>query len=208
MSLRDTPPPPQSVINFLAKNYGPQYMHFDIELKHMLVYLDLLWWRISPYKHSILNMGIGSSTPLNLLTALNYNVNVVHVELDKKRKVKVSDQEQVLWKTDFYEYLKKARKDSFDGVVFWHGPEHLEAKSGRKAIRQSLRVAKKWVIVSCPWDRLKGWKAGKSLGRKARRKLGHKSIWTENSLLKLGFKTLTVGTRGVHPSFLLGWKIN
>jgi len=70
-----------------------------------------------------------------------------------------------------------------------------------------MHVARKWVIVSCPWDRLKGWKAGKSLSRKTRKKLGHKSIWTEKDFLKAGLKTITTGSRNIYPSFMLGWKI-
>jgi len=205
---RDTPTPPIALVDFLLKDYGPNYMHFDFSVKDMLIYLDLLWWRINPDRHTILNMGIGKGTPTILFTALDYNVDITHVELDKKREVDITKQEKIKWNTDFLAYLKQSRKNSFDGVVFWHGPEHLESKLGRKAIRQSLRVAKKWVIVSCPWDRLSGWKASKGLSRKTRRKLGHKSIWTENSFLKLGLKTLTVGERGKHPGFILGWKIN
>ena len=200
------PDPPTSLVDFILKEDNILYKHFDFEVRYIVPYLDILWRKINPKGHKILNMGIEDRTPRNILSAIDYGVEISHVELGDKHTVEISESETIIWQTDFFSYVKAARKNTSDGAVLWHGPEHLEKDIGEKAIRHAIRVASEWVIVSCPWDRLKGWKSGKKFNKATRKKLGHKSIWTEDDLLKLGFKTLTIGERSVYPSFMLGWR--
>lgn len=209
MSKIDVPSPPQELLDFFEGDCKSKYVHFDFRVSYIMYYIDILWGKINP-TGNVLNMGIsGRKTPGNLSNIVqNDNVkSIIHVELRKQKRIRVSDKETVIWKTDFFNYVNGLRKKSFNGVVFWHGPEHLEKKRGLEAIANCIRVAKDWTIISCPWDRLEGWKAGDKLSEKKRKLLGHKSVWTEVDFLNLGLKTLTIGERNIYPSFMLGWII-
>lgn len=185
-------------------NEGENYAHYDVLEKKTGFYLPMLWSILKPYG-DILNMGIMKKTPdcLSELILMDSISSITHIELDEKHKVKVSNKEKVIWNNDFLTYLIGSKDRSFDGVVCWHGPEHLSKEDGIRAIKESIRVANRWVVVSCPWDRLKGWKHQP----KGKDHLGHKSVWVEQDFINMGFRVVSVGQRNVHPGHLLAWMI-
>jgi hypothetical protein len=191
------------VIQFLS-GVNPEYKHLDFNMRILGSYIKFLWSVISP-KDNILNMGIMKKTPdcLYETTLIKDVKSIIHIELDTPHKVKISSKENIVWRTDFVKYVLGCDDNFFDGVVCWHGPEHLTRPSGEKAIEGSMRVARRWVLISCPWDRLKGWKQEP----KGKEHLGHKSIWNENDFLKHGFRVMTNGERGVYPGIILAWRI-
>ena len=180
-----------------------KYMNFKLTKEKMSFYLNPIWETLDP-EANILNMGIMKRTPDCLLYPISSDKikSIIHVELDFEHKVKISPKETVIWKKDFLKYLLNCKSASFDGVVCWHGPEHLTKNSGEKAIQESIRVSKRWTLISCPWDRLKGWKQQP----KGKEHLGHKSVWTEEDFLKFGFKVITIGERKIYPGYLIAWK--
>jgi len=108
MTTVEYPPPPEDLINFILEDDGEQYKHFDLNVRYIYTYLDTLWKKINPENHTILNMGIGNRTPKSLLGALNYKgVKIKHIELDNERKVSISDNEEVIWETDFFWLFKE-----------------------------------------------------------------------------------------------------
>lgn len=192
------------------KNIIVDFLNSDSDCGHvalcgekMSFYLTPIWNIIKP-ENDILNMGIMKHTPDCFQEVIVSEVKrIIHIELDSEHVARISDKEKIIWETDFLKYLLKCKDNSFDGVVCWHGPEHLTKENGEKSIIESIRVAKKWILISCPWDRLKGWKQQP----KGKEHLGHKSVWSENDFTKLGFRVLTIGERGVYPGYLIAWKI-
>jgi len=192
------------ICDFL-KGLKIEYFKAEYDLKIVQSYIDYLWKNIKP-KGNILNMGIMDKTPGNIKYLINSKIvnKIIHIELDNPRKVGITDKEEVVWQKDFYKFLKEQYKNKifFNGIVMWHGPEHMTKEKGIKTIKYALSVAKNWVVVACPWDRLKGWKNQP----KGKEHLGHKSVWTEEDFLDLGFRVMSSGIRGVHPGHLIAWK--
>lgn len=185
---------------------SPEYFEAEYNLKDVQNYINYLWMCLKP-KGRILNMGIMKKTPSNLLwPVMSESVTkITYVELDNKRKIKTSAKEGVVWEIDFYKFLKYQIKNDhkFNGVVIWHGPEHMTKKRGIKTIKSAFEVATDYVIVACPWDRLEGWKNQP----KGKDHLGHKSVWTQDDFLELGMRVMSSGERGVHPGHLIAWKM-
>jgi hypothetical protein len=204
---KQTPPPPlgmgDPLVRFLC-GAGAVHEHIDFDVRRIYGYLSYLWRVLRP-RGTILGMGIEKRTPKCMADLLAFPAveRLIHVELDGQRPVETSDREQVIWGTDLLDHLRGCADGSYGGVVMWHGPEHMEKEAGREAIRQAIRVATDWVVVSCPWDRLAGWQAQPE----GREDLGHKSVWTEKDFLELGLRTLTCGQRNVYPSYMLGWRM-
>jgi len=195
----------QELLDFLSEK-DVSYKHFDVDRKSSSIYTDFLWDIINP-KGNILNMGIMKKTPASLskVVQLDSVTHITHIELDTKRKVHIGYKENVIWEKDFVKYVRVSKRKGrrFNGIVIWHGPEHLTKKDGLECIKNSLEIAKDWVVVSCPWDRLEGWKQQP----KGKDHLGHKSVWTENDFLDLGFRVISFGERKVYPGYLVVWKI-
>ena len=193
------------IIEFL-KGKEVEFKSFPLETDKTKTRFHMKYfWDIIKPEGNILNMGIMKKTPGSIVDIIdNKNVkSILHFELDVPHKIKISSKEKVLWKTDFCKYVSNCKSSSFDGVVIWHGPEHMPKKDGYKAIQEGIRVAKKWILVSCPWNRLKGWKQEP----KGKEHLGHKSTWDENDYLNFGLRTFSIGEKGIYPGYLFGWKI-
>ena len=45
-------------------------------------------------------------------------------------------------------------KKNFDVVFWWHGPEHVEEKKIAETLKRLESVAKKYVILGCPWGKV------------------------------------------------------
>ena len=182
-----------------------EYLEAKYDLREVQSYIDYLWMAIKP-KGEILNMGIMKKTPSNLQWPVmsEYVTSITHIELDDQREVIVNSKERVIWNTDFYQFLKQRHKNkSFvNGISVWHGPEHMTKKIGVKTIKYALKVATDWIVVACPWDRLRGWKNQP----KDKEHLGHKSVWTQDDFLDLDMRVISSGKRGVHPGHLIAWK--
>jgi hypothetical protein len=188
------------------KGRSVEYMHFEVERSLSPQYVNFLWSVIKPHG-SILNMGIMKKTPTCLSAIINNDSikEILHIELDDPHKVKISPKEKILWKTDFLDYVDECQKSHnvFNGVVIWHGPEHLTKYRGMAVIKKCNVIAKNWILISCPWDRLEGWKQQP----KGKEHLGHKSVWTEDDFLDLGFRVISFGERKIYPGYLVAWKI-
>lgn len=52
---------------------------------------------------------------------------------------------------DVCEWCAEGALDSFDCVIWWHGPEHIEAARLAGTLDQLERVAGKWIVLACPW---------------------------------------------------------
>ena len=152
-------------------------------------------------------MGIMKKTPscLSFPVQSNKVKNIIHIELDDRHPVKMTPKEKVIWKTDFVKFVSKRKKENihYDGVVIWHGPEHLTKKDGLNCIKDAVSISKRWMLIGCPWDRLEGWKHQP----RGKEHLGHKSVWVENDFLKLGFRVISFGPRKKHPGHLIAWRI-
>jgi len=182
----------------------PEYYHFDDSTKNAFRYMKTLWKILRP-KGNILNMGIMKKTPESIEPLIQNDEveSILHVELDDYHDVTVSKKEEILWNTNFMSYTAFTKK-RYDGVVIWHGPEHLHKQEGMECIKNCVNdVAERWVVVSCPWNRLHGWKHQP----KGKDYLGHKSVWGENDFTDLGFRVISFGPRSKHPGFLIAWKV-
>ncbi len=190
------------LVDFL-KGTEVEYYHFLDFTKEAHRYITKLWEILQP-QGDILNMGIMKKTPASIEPLIDVKgvKSILHVELDDHRDVKISTKEKVLWNTNFLSYTAFS-KNKFDGVVIWHGPEHLRKPEGMECIKNSIDIANRWVLISCPWDRLRGWKKQP----KGKAHLGHKSVWGENDFMDLGFRVISFGKRREHPGFLVAWKV-
>jgi len=166
-------------------------------------YMPVLWRYIKP-SGEVINMGIGSGTPDSVISILDWPVQVRHFELDNPRSVVINPKESVVWNADILEELHKRESRSVNGVIIWHGPEHLDKDRGVEAIVEASRVASRFVVLGCPWDRLKGWRKMKP----GKDHLGHKSVWTETDFMGLGFRVAGFDKPQLYPGCLFAWKVN
>ena len=89
--------------------------------------------------------------------------------------------------------------ESFDLVIWWHGPEHVPFEQLGVTFDKLKRIARRYIVVGCPW------------GHYSRRAFGGNPFEVHHCHLDtgffedMGFKTATVGRRNKHGSHITAW---
>jgi len=89
--------------------------------------------------------------------------------------------------------------ESFDLVIWWHGPEHVPLEQLRVTFEKLKKIARRCIVVGCPW------------GHYSRRAFGGNPFEVHHCHLDtgffedMGFKTATVGRRNKHGSHITAW---
>jgi hypothetical protein len=75
-------------------------------------------------------------------------INPEYVEIAKNNPV--SKQHNIEYVcSDITRYVKN-KKDKFDCVIWWHGPEHVEKSESLKIIKSFEKICKGIIILGCP----------------------------------------------------------
>ena len=91
--------------------------------------------------------------------------------------------------------------DKWDVVMWWHGPEHISKEELKPTLEKLERIAKKLVILGCPWGKyLQGTIGGNPYEV-------HKAYLYPKDLLKLGYLIETIGRLDRVGSNMLAWRV-
>ena len=88
---------------------------------------------------------------------------------------------------------------AYDYVFWLHGPEHVEFADGIHAIQRLETIAKKVIVLSCPWGYA-------SHGFKENPNNRHVSYWLQDDFSRLGYRVACLGPKWTHGGQLIGWK--
>ncbi len=100
---------------------------------------------------------------------------------------------------DVREIDKLFKPNSYDIVMWWHGPEHIEIQELAKTLDKLKRVAKKLVILGCPWGI---YVQGEEYGNPYEKHISHLTL---DFFKNHGFLTSVVGTRDIPGSNITAW---
>jgi len=91
--------------------------------------------------------------------------------------------------------------DSFDVVLWWHGPEHVDRKDVEPSVAKLEKIATKLVVLASPWGKTRKWTYS-IIGRE------HLSALYVDDYLNMGFNVATLGEadRWRKGTQLLAWK--
>lgn len=96
-------------------------------------------------------------------------------------------------------------EDSYDVVVWWHGPEHVKKDEFEKALPKIMVRSRLAFIIGCPNGK---YDQGKLYGNPHEK---HKHHWLPNELERLGFNVYTFGSGKPgqkKPMFGILWRDN
>lgn len=89
---------------------------------------------------------------------------------------------------------------SYDVVMWFHGPEHVQEKELYKILDDLKKISKKLIVTACPWGIYKQGKARGNIHEQ------HLSYLYPEFFKELGWEINTVGREDVKGSNLLAWQ--
>lgn len=90
--------------------------------------------------------------------------------------------------------------DIYDVVMFWHGPEHLTKTENLPVLDGLEVIAKKYVILGCPWGNFPQKDVGGNPFEE------HKSSLYTVDFTSLGYKASTIKKPNKRGGHILAWK--
>jgi hypothetical protein len=90
--------------------------------------------------------------------------------------------------------------DMYDVVMFWHGPEHLEIDEIPSVLHGLEFLAKKYVILGCPWGNFPQKDVGGNPFEE------HKSVLYPADFAEYGYETRTIKKPDKRGGHILAWK--
>ncbi len=88
----------------------------------------------------------------------------------------------------------------YDVVFWWHGPEHIEKRHLLTTLKSLEAIAKRWVVLGCPWGR---YPQGEEYGNPYE---VHRSAFYKRDFQRYGYRVSTIGQPDVPGSNLMAWK--
>lgn len=89
---------------------------------------------------------------------------------------------------------------TFDVVLWWHGPEHIDRDDLAATVTQLERAAERLVILGCPWG---VYPQGEFMGNPHD---AHRASLYPDDFLKLGYDVATIGQADHPDGSIIAWK--
>lgn len=92
-------------------------------------------------------------------------------------------------------------EDKWDVVMWWHGPEHISKEELKPTLQKLESMAKKLVILGCPWGKYKQGVVGGNIYEI------HRNYIYPKNLIELGYSIETIGKPDYFGNNLMGWRV-
>ena len=150
--------------------------------------MDLFWAEAPQLKVDVLEAWANNVDGLNGLNA-KYGIfnNILHGDIRQFADVERSGDEM--------EFLGE-----WDVVMFWHGPEHLYIDEHEPVLEAIEGMAKKYVILGCPWGKFPQKNVGGNPFEE------HKSVLYPQDFRYFGYATDTIKKPDKRGGHILAWK--
>ena len=147
--------------------------------------------------NTLLYIGVGYRTKFQFqshLDNLNYNITILEAHKPNLRKHRGK---YAIINADITKFKTKRR---WDIVMWWHGPEHISKGELKPTLQKLERMAKKLVILGCPWGKyVQGVVGGNPYEV-------HKTHLYPKDLVELGYSVKTLERPNKMGSNILAWK--
>lgn len=90
--------------------------------------------------------------------------------------------------------------ETYDVVMWWHGPEHIEADRIKDVLERLEKIAVKILVLGCPFG---VYKQGAEYGNPYET---HHIHFTPEFFEERGFSVETIGTKNIPGSNIMAWK--
>lgn len=156
-------------------------------------YKTLLYIGANPRRMELIGNFLSHNYEIDAMEIWKPNFDAL-VKLNRVRKY---------FKTIFLGNAEKASQIidwKYDIVMFWHGPEHLQEAKIRTTLIGFTNLARKYVIVACPFGR---YIQGPERGNPHETHLTH---LYPGFFTPWGWETSTIGEKNTKGSNLIAWR--
>ncbi len=154
----------------------------------LLDYETLLYIGASIARNEMLSYFVKKDYEVTIMEA--WTENVLYYRQDPRFNIIQADVRNV----------NKIPLASFDVVMWWHGPEHVEKELLPNIFNELFKHTKKILMLACPW----GWYVQQAV--KGNPYEVHRSHLYPEFFKELGFKTSTLGKKDRRGSNLIAWR--
>jgi hypothetical protein len=164
---------------------------FKSAIPEALELRTILYIGAKPARMQILPIFFGNGRVIDVLEAWPANIDAL-IGLNEKSKV---------FRRIFLGDVRKAEiLESYELVLFWHGPEHLAIQDLPFVLAKLEAAATRLVVLASPWGR---YSQGATEGNPFER---HRSSLYPEDLAGFGYQTAVHGERDRKGSNLIAWK--